>query len=68
MKNFIEKDMALKKVSFDTEAYQAINMIPSIDAVEVVRCKDCSYHTLCAIEHEVKFDEEFFCKWGEEKR
>ncbi len=35
------------------------------DVVEVVRCKKCKYHYLCAIEHEVKFDETFFCKWGE---
>lgn len=64
MKRFIDKDTALKKVSFDTEACQAINMIPTVDAVEVVRCRDCGYHTMCAIEHEVNFDEEFFCKWG----
>lgn len=64
MKRFIDKDTALQKVAFDTEAYQAINMIQSVDAVEVVRCHECKYHTLCAIEHEVMFDEDFFCKWG----
>ena len=39
----IYKETALKRVSWDTEAYNAINMIPSIDAVEVVRCKDCKH-------------------------
>lgn len=30
----INKETALKRVSFDTEAYNAINMIPAVDAVD----------------------------------
>lgn len=44
MKRYIDKDEALKSVSWDTESYQAINMIPSVDAVRVVRCQDCAYY------------------------
>lgn len=45
-------------------AKNALDEMPTIDAAPVVRCKDCGYHTMCAIEHEVNFDEDFFCKWG----
>lgn len=32
----INKETALKRVSFDTEAYSAINMLPSIDGVDIL--------------------------------
>ena len=48
------------------EIIDIIECVPS--AQEIVLCKDCKSHRLCAIEHEVlreSDDTEFFCKWGE---
>ena len=33
---------------------------------EIIMCKDCKNHTLCAIEDEAR-DETFFCKWGDRR-
>ena len=58
------------------EAIKIIDDAPSVDAVEVVRCKDCAKDGLitcpmCYIEnHELVFinhDPEFFCGIGERK-
>lgn len=44
-----------------------INNLPSIMRCdELVRCKECKNHNLCAIEDEAR-DETFFCKWGERR-
>lgn len=43
MARYIDKDEALKKLSWDTEAYQTINMMPTADVVEVVRKDVCGY-------------------------
>lgn len=43
MAGYVNKDEALKAVSWDTEAYTAINMLFT---VEVVRCKDCKWWKL----------------------
>lgn len=48
---------------------------PSVDAVEVVRCKDCKHrYKSSAYEHErcdrliiPVLDDDFFCKWGEKE-
>lgn len=42
--------------------------LPTIDAVEVVRCKDCKYNVLgeCAVTNMIHQDESF-CSWGVEK-
>lgn len=55
--------------------WKCINEQPSIDAVEVVRCKDCKYSTLFYEElicenNKVsiyRVDNDFFCKWGEKE-
>lgn len=39
----ISKQGALKALSWDTEAYMAINMMPTVEAVPVVRCNDCKH-------------------------
>ena len=41
---------------------------PIIDAVEVVRCKDCKYNILgeCAVTNMIHQDESF-CSWGVEE-
>lgn len=42
-----------------------INNLPSAQ-LEIIRCKECKNHDLCAIEDEAR-DETFFCKWGERR-
>ena len=48
-----------------------INNQPTVDAVLVVRCKDCKYHNegeyfdyCCALKTKCPDDGEFFCKYG----
>ena len=48
-----------------------INNQPTVDAVPVVRCKDCKYHDegenyiyCCALQTKCPDDGEFFCKYG----
>ena len=63
--------MRLENVKFDVEH------MPSVDAVEVVRCKDCKHHKygLCFVfsfegkYEDFKFntEDDFFCKWGEKE-
>ena len=46
---------------------------PTVDAVEVVRCKDCKHHHDCethfcdALGMDCPDDSEFFCSYGERK-
>lgn len=49
-----------------------INNQPTVDAVLVVRCKDCKYHDegenyiyCCALQTKCPYDAEFFCKYGD---
>ena len=49
-----------------------INNQPTVDAVPVVRCKDCKYHDegenyiyCLALKMKCPNDSEFFCKYGE---
>ena len=49
-----------------------INNQPTVDAVPVVRCKDCKYHGegenyiyCCALQTKSPDDAEFFCKYGD---
>lgn len=49
---------------------KAINEAPTIDAVEVIRCKDCkhfdgSYPMCCRFEEDVKPDD--YCSFGEKR-
>lgn len=48
--------------------YRHIEYEPTVDAVEVVRCKDCKYNVLgeCAVTNMIHQDESF-CSWGVEK-
>lgn len=60
----------------DTDQNQLIDMViddidelPTVDAVEVVRCKDCEHYcdgTWCYI-NEDYFEEDDFCSYGERK-
>ena len=54
MSDLISREQALNAVEWDTEAYTAINMLPSIDAVKhgrwieepncMYRCSNCGNH------------------------
>ena len=52
-----------------TEIYEA----PTVDAVPVVRCRECKYHHDCgthfcdALGMDCPDDSEFFCSYGERK-
>lgn len=47
-----------------TDCISSVNEQPTVDAVEVVRCKDCKYFESCSwSEHE----DDGFCKWGERR-
>lgn len=48
-----------------------INNQPTVEAVPVIRCKDCKYHNdgeyfvyCCALQTKCPNDPEFFCKYG----
>lgn len=47
------------------ECADMVEDIPSTDAVEVVRCKDCLIHGLCRFEQGLGLDG--FCSQGERK-
>ena len=61
------------------ESYgEYIDGLPSVDAVEVVRCKDCKYASMTSggeckyckqweTEEALYLDGNFFCKWGEKE-
>ena len=50
-----------------------LNAMPTIDAVPVVRCRECKHHHDCgthfcdALGMDCPDDSEFFCKYGERK-
>lgn len=41
--------------------------LPSADAVEVVRCKDCAHNNDCDIQYSAQAGDNFFCGFGETK-
>lgn len=43
-----------------------LNTIPSVDAVPVVRCKDCKYYVFCYLGVETP-REDFYCADGERR-
>ncbi len=51
-------------------AVEMIEALPSIEAVKVVRCKDCRYkeyditHNFCDLNYHKCYDDDF-CSWGE---
>jgi hypothetical protein len=45
-----------------------IENAPTVDAVEVVRCKDCtSFHGGSCYVNRIEMSENDFCSWGERK-
>lgn len=82
MADYIDREELLKKAYvFDTQSnmqwvsMKDIKSMPSVDAVEVVRCKDCKHRYKSSVyEHErcdrliiPVLDDDFFCKWGEKE-
>ena len=49
------------------EVQKMIDEAPTVDAVEVVRCKDCWHHNNCGIEQAALAPIGFFCALGERK-
>ena len=60
-----------------TEAVHALRWMPSADAVEVVRCKECKWwdkedvqpdgRRRCELLDNIRFEPEFWCAYGERK-
>lgn len=44
MDDLIERDWVLKRMVFEPDA-DTVRMAPAVDAVRVVRCKDCRHFT-----------------------
>ena len=42
-----------------------INKAPTIDAVEVVRCKDCKWRKACKVFSQQQITDDSYCSWGE---
>lgn len=67
MAEYINRDEALDSVSWDTEAYTAINML---DTVEIIRCKDCKWNNMGECEHFLGLlvaNDENFCSYAERR-
>lgn len=67
MDDLIRRSSALKVL--DNEAcwwaHEAMNRLPAVDAVEVVRCKDCKHRfnrPICAYK-----GDDWFCGYGERR-
>lgn len=43
----------------------AIDDAPTIDAVEVVRCKDCKWRKACKVFSQQQITDDSYCSWGE---
>lgn len=54
------------------QAWEALAYAPTIDAVKVIRCKDCIYadfkspYPVCNF-LEMNINEDSYCSWGERK-
>ena len=75
-KEYIEREKALNAISrglgCGNICSQSINRIPTADVVEVVRCKDCKFHTdeepgmvYCPAVLGNWVNDDWFCKDGE---
>lgn len=65
-------DAALSSVDEDT-ILDLVDSVPTVDAVPVVRCKDCKHHYDCGVHFcdrlgmDCPDDSDFFCSYGERK-
>ena len=77
MDDLIRRQDALKVSSMDSGIYIGINNLQPVDAVEVVRCKDCRFYFFVEGEDRGECDERIdsfrpfypndFCSYGERK-
>ena len=63
--------MAEYKSFLKTAAFDALKALPSVDAVEIVRCRDCKHNPNdtwfeCPISH-LPYEEDRWCWKGERK-
>ena len=58
-----------EKVDNVPKFYDWLNSLPTIDAVPVVRCKDCKYYNTIGVCNETSWAvcEDSFCCWAERK-
>jgi hypothetical protein len=54
-------------LNIDPKYAYCIDSIPAVDAVEVVRCKDCKLFSFCYNDSEQKRHKEDFCSSGERR-
>lgn len=55
------------------DVYDVVDSMPTVDAVEVVRCKDCKFNyanqipseNACQLCVELPISDEFYCAYGE---
>lgn len=65
-------DASLSSVDEDT-ILDLVDSIPTVDAVPVVRCKNCKYYYECGVNFcdrlgmDCPGDSDFFCSYGERK-
>lgn len=58
----------INNVEGDFVSGATIAHAPTVDAVKVVKCKDCTWHRdmwCWALQMKTPDDQEFFCKYGE---
>lgn len=81
MSDLIERQATIEAVGLNTWAGSRISQLPTVDAVEVVRCKDCKYldiinkapvYTYCSKHNHIfplweEDTREHFCSWGERR-
>jgi hypothetical protein len=75
MSSYIDADKLVKKKVWLTLVGKPAEVVfvkdikkaETVDLVEVVRCKDCTYRDYCAIWKAAGFDEDFFCKKGDKR-
>lgn len=70
-----EYDETGEFISYKAVPVEAIENVPTVDAVEVVRCKDCRDYSPKSVvtpayctAYGAQKDEDDFCSWGERRK
>ena len=58
-------DLKEHKIPFNADINEAIIVAPTVDAIKVVRCKDCIYQAECAFTEWLGRNGNGFCSCGE---
>ena len=59
-----DKFLYLRKMWSETEIVLTINDAKTVDAVEVVRCKDCFANGCCSVQIDLDMGDEGYCPKG----